>query len=65
MSFLEPVVESGNFHMTKAWWNDDALEECGEFPNGAHDDKPDAIAGGFAADVKEFGFGESPFTQAS
>lgn len=40
--------EAGNVKMLEAPWNDDFLEEIGNFPMGAHDDQVDAAAGAFS-----------------
>ncbi|MEN6533383.1 MAG: phage terminase large subunit, partial [Bryobacteraceae bacterium] len=47
-SALEPAFEAGHVVMRKAWWNDHAIEELGQFPSGPHDDIVDAISGGYA-----------------
>lgn len=39
--------EVGNIKLLAAYWNDDALEELGAFPDGKHDDIVDALSGAF------------------
>lgn len=43
---LSPLVEAGNVylpHPDYAPWGNDFIEECIQFPNGAHDDQVDAM----------------------
>ena len=46
-SDLEPILEAGNVHMVRAWWNDEVIEQLSQFPNGEHDDHVDSIVGGY------------------
>jgi len=41
---MEPVFEAGNVHLLRAPWNDLFFSQFQEFPYGAHDDIPDAVA---------------------
>lgn len=41
---LEPIFEAGNIWIKRASWNQDLINEVGEFPSGHHDDIVDAIA---------------------
>jgi predicted phage terminase large subunit-like protein len=41
-----PLIEAGNVylpHPALAPWVNDFIEECADFPNGAHDDQVDAM----------------------
>ena len=43
---ISPLIEAGNVylpHPDYAPWVDDFIEECVQFPNGAHDDQVDAM----------------------
>jgi predicted phage terminase large subunit-like protein len=43
---ISPLVEAGNIylpHPDYAPWVNDFIEECFQFPNGAHDDQVDAM----------------------
>ena len=43
---ISPLVEAGNIylpHPEYASWVNDFIEECLQFPNGAHDDQVDAM----------------------
>jgi hypothetical protein len=43
---ISPLVEAGNVylpHPDYAPWVNDFIEECVQFPNGAHDDQVDAM----------------------
>jgi predicted phage terminase large subunit-like protein len=43
---VSPLVEAGNIylpHPLHAPWVNDFIEECVQFPNGAHDDQVDAM----------------------
>jgi predicted phage terminase large subunit-like protein len=43
---VSPLIESGNVYLPNPAhhpWVEDFLEECGAFPNGAHDDQVDAM----------------------
>jgi predicted phage terminase large subunit-like protein len=43
---ISPLVEAGNVylpHPDYAPWVKDFIEECAQFPNGAHDDQVDAM----------------------
>lgn len=42
-SILEPVFEAGKVRIVRASWTDDLVAELATFPNGAHDDKVDAL----------------------
>jgi len=45
-----PLVEAGNVylpHPRLAPWVNDFIEECAQFPNGAHDDQVDAMTQAF------------------
>ena len=49
---ISPLVEAGNVylpHPDYAPWVNDFIEECAQFPNGAHDDQVDAMTKGAAA----------------
>jgi predicted phage terminase large subunit-like protein len=44
---ISPLIEAGNVylpHPDYAPWVNDLIEECAQFPNGAHDDQVDAMA---------------------
>jgi predicted phage terminase large subunit-like protein len=43
---VSPLVEAGNIYLPHpqfAPWVEDSIEECVQFPNGAHDDQVDAM----------------------
>ena len=43
---ISPLVEAGNIYLPHpefAPWVNDFIEECVQFPNGAHDDQVDAM----------------------
>ena len=43
---VSPLIEAGNIylpHPAYAPWVNDFIEECVQFPNGAHDDQVDAM----------------------
>ena len=43
---ISPLVEAGNVYLPHpdcAPWVNDFIEECVQFPNGAHDDQVDAM----------------------
>jgi predicted phage terminase large subunit-like protein len=43
---ISPLVDAGNVylpHPDYAPWVNDFIEECVQFPNGAHDDRVDAM----------------------
>jgi predicted phage terminase large subunit-like protein len=43
---ISPLIEAGNIylpHPDYAPWVNDFIEECFQFPNGAHDDQVDAM----------------------
>ncbi len=50
---LEPIFEVGNVHLIRGDWNQAFLDECGEFPSGAHDDQVDAMSCGWKMASKE------------
>ena len=37
-------AEAGKVVLVRGAWNDDLIEECCLFPNGAHDDQIDAVS---------------------
>ena len=39
----EPFLASGNIILVKGAWNKEFINQCGEFPNGAHDDQVDTL----------------------
>ena len=44
---VSPMIEAGNVylpHPQMAPWVNGFIEECGAFPNGAHDDQVDAAS---------------------
>jgi len=41
---VEPVMEAGGVHLVRAPWNDLFVQTFREFPDGDHDDPPDAAA---------------------
>ena len=41
---LVPIFEAGNVYFRKGPWNDPVIRQLTDFPNGAHDDDPDALA---------------------
>jgi predicted phage terminase large subunit-like protein len=40
---LEPIFEAGNVHLFRGDWNHAFIEECSQFPSGAHDDQVDGM----------------------
>jgi predicted phage terminase large subunit-like protein len=48
VSPLEPIYEAGNVHLVRGDWNQAFLQECAEFPSGAHDDQVDAMSGAWS-----------------
>ena len=40
---VQPFLQAGNVWVPQAQWADDLIEECANFPNGAHDDQVDAM----------------------
>lgn len=38
-----PMLEAKQVHLLKANWNQDFIDECASFPNGAHDDQVDQM----------------------
>jgi len=44
---LSAQCEAGNVKVVNAKWNDAFFSECENFPEAAHDDQPDAAAGGY------------------
>jgi predicted phage terminase large subunit-like protein len=45
---LEPIFEAGNVLLVRGEWNQEYLDECAEFPSGAHDDQVDMTSGAYA-----------------
>jgi predicted phage terminase large subunit-like protein len=48
VSPLEPIFEAGNVHLIRGDWNQAFLDECADFPAGAHDDQVDGMSGGWS-----------------
>jgi predicted phage terminase large subunit-like protein len=45
---LSPIFEAGNVLLVRGDWNQEYLDEIGDFPTGSHDDQVDATSGGYA-----------------
>jgi len=44
---VEPIYSEGHVVMRRGWWNQEAIQEMADFPNGVHDDKVDAVTKGW------------------
>lgn len=44
---LEPIFEAGNVILKRADWNYVLIDECRNFPSGAHDDIVDVLSSGY------------------
>ena len=44
---LEPIFEAGNVLLVRGEWNQEYLDEIGEFPSGNHNDQTDSTSGGY------------------
>jgi len=51
---VEPLFDAGHVYMRKAYWNNAALEQLGEFPAAIHDDIVDAITGGYQLAIERY-----------
>lgn len=40
---ITPRIEAGRVKLVKGNWNESFLEQCGQFPNGKHDDEVDCL----------------------
>jgi predicted phage terminase large subunit-like protein len=51
---VEPIFDAAHAVFRKAWWNGETVAELADFPAGEHDDRVDAITGGFALALKRY-----------
>jgi predicted phage terminase large subunit-like protein len=54
-TYIEPIIEAGNFYIVRGDWNSEFLAEMSAFPGLGHDDQVDAVMTG--VDVLKNGIG--------